>query len=71
MENNMFIRLKDLNGVEVNVNTAQVLSFVPSSDGGSQVTFVNGTFVVVKESNRMIRHAVSKAAGATASDAEA
>jgi len=67
----MFVRLKDSHGVEVNVNMAQVLNFVPSSDGGSQVNFVNGTFVVVKESNRMIRHAVSKAAGAPASDAEA
>lgn len=68
----MFVRLKQNNtSTEVNVNMDQVVHFAPSSDGGSVLTFTNGSSVVVQESNRMIRHAVNKAASASAPEAEA
>ena len=66
----MFIRLKNTSGSEINVNMNQVFSFSPS-EAGSVLIFTNGSSVVVQESNRMIRHAVSKAASASAPEAEA
>jgi hypothetical protein len=57
----MFIRLKDTDTNDLNVNVNHIVAFQPNSTGGSTLTFSDGDSGEVLDSTRSIRGYVKKA----------